>query len=155
MRKNFFLVLCGFLVFVADQAVKIFLIRSLRPYQTIPVIKNIFHITLVFNRGCAFGLFRNQPAVIFSMISLAAVIFLLYFLRRLNEGQFFSRLAAVLLISGALSNLADRVRLGVVVDFLDFRIWPVFNLGDSAITIGILILVLNMSLKVKKDKCIR
>ncbi len=144
MRRRLFLILSGIIILIADQAIKIFLASFLKPSETIPVIKNIFHITLVFNTGCAFGLLKNQSVSIFIIISLLAVGFLIYSLKRLKEKGGIFKLAAILIIAGSLSNLIDRVRLGYVIDFLDFRVWPVFNLGDTAITIGVSIFILEL-----------
>ena len=149
MKKDFLPVVAGVFFLVADQITKFFLTHSLNPGDTIPVIKNIFHVTLVLNTGCAFGLFRNQPMPVFLAISLFVIVSLLYFLKRLSakgnvKALVFSRIAAILLISGSLSNLIDRLRFGYVIDFLDFRIWPVFNLGDTAITIGVMIFVITI-----------
>jgi signal peptidase II len=126
-------------VLILDQAAKFFLTHSLTPNETIPVVNNIFHITLVFNTGCAFGLFKNIPNLYFLSVSSAAVILLLCLWVRMRKGDAVLRLSALLIIAGALSNMIDRARFGYVIDFLDFRIWPVFNIGDSAITVGVII----------------
>ena len=134
----------GVFFLVLDQTAKFFVSHSLKLNETIPVIKNIFHITLVFNSGCAFGLFRDQPGSFFYLASAAAIIPLLYFLARHKNENIFHNLAVVLIIFGSISNLADRLRLGYIIDFLDFRVWPVFNFGDTAITIGVLIFLLRL-----------
>jgi len=142
--RNIFLIFAGAFFLIADQTIKFFLLQSLKPNETVPVIKNIFHITLVFNTGCAFGLLKDQPSLFFLMISLSAIILLIFFFSRFKEEDILYKLAAVLLIAGSASNLIDRFRFGYVVDFLDFRIWPVFNLGDTAITIGVGIFILRL-----------
>jgi len=78
------------------------------------------------------------------VISVVAIIFLIYFFKRLKKEDMLYKLAAILLIAGSTSNLIDRLRFGYVIDFLDFRIWPVFNLGDTAITIGVMIFILRL-----------
>ncbi|MCM8782704.1 MAG: signal peptidase II [Candidatus Omnitrophica bacterium] len=149
MRKSIILTSVGILLVVIDQTIKIFLARFLKPAETISIIKNIFHITLVFNTGCAFGLFKRQSSLIFVIISFFAIIFLIYFVKRVHRGDVtLIRLAGILIISGSISNLIDRFRVGYVIDFLDFRIWPVFNLGDTAIAIGVLIFILQSFFKV-------
>lgn len=149
MRKRVLLILTGIIVLIADQAVKFFLVSFLKPSETIPIIKNIFHITLVFNTGCAFGLFRDQSVLFFITAALIAIILLIYFLQSVKTAKIFSELAATLIIAGSLSNLIDRFRCGYVIDFLDFRVWPVFNLGDTAITIGVSIFILQLLIKRK------
>lgn len=149
MLRATFLGLTGISVFLADQLVKVFLVNFLKPSESIPVIKGIFHITLVYNTGCAFGLFRDQPAAVFLLVSSAVAIYLVYILSRLKGRHLLYELAAVLLLAGSISNTLDRLRLGHVVDYLDFRIWPVFNLGDTAITIGVILF--GYSLLMSKD----
>lgn len=144
MFRDIVLVSFAASILAIDQAVKYFLTHSLSPNETVPLIKNIFHITLVLNTGCAFGLFKDQSRLHFLLLSIAAVIFLIYFLTKLKKGDTVSRLAVLLLITGSASNLIDRAKFGYVIDFLDFRVWPVFNLGDSAITIGAALLIFQL-----------
>jgi signal peptidase II len=129
------------LILVLDQLTKLIACRSLYLHQSIPVIKNIFHITLVHNRGAAFGLMRNQvPLLIFTTF---IAIWLIYVnLKNSPGGKKLSlyRISLGLVLAGALGNLIDRVFCGYVIDFLDFRIWPVFNVADSAITVGAILL---------------
>ena len=109
-----------------------------------PVIPKIFHFTLVHNTGIAFGLFKNM-GIVFIIVSVIAILFFSWFLySRRQEKDFstFSILAFSLIIGGAFGNLIDRLQFGFVIDFIDFRIWPVFNIADSAITIGALILII-------------
>ncbi len=101
------------------------------------MISGVFHLTLVYNRGAAFGMLKNQiPLFIF--VSLAAIV--LIFVNLKKDNSFLNRISLSLILAGALGNLVDRIFLGHVVDFLDFRIWPVFNIADSAITIGAILL---------------
>lgn len=103
------------------------------------------HLALVRNTGAAFGLFKNQTHI-FILISAAVIIFIGFYLvkRRKTlppaplENFFLTGLALVL--GGAAGNLIDRLRLGYVVDFIDLRFWPAFNIADSCITIGAVIL---------------
>jgi len=129
------------LILVLDQLTKLIACRSLYLHQSIPVITNIFHITLVHNRGAAFGLMRNQvPLLIFTTF---IAIWLIYVnLKNSPGGKKLSlyRISLGLVLAGALGNLIDRVFCGYVIDFLDFRIWPVFNVADSAITVGAILL---------------
>lgn len=130
---------------IIDQLTKFLILKNLQPGDSFPVIKNVFHISLVCNKGVAFGLFPDQ-AEIFIWISFIAVLIMCYilfykkvFLNRKSTQVFLS-----LVLAGAIGNLIDRMRFGCVVDFLDFRIWPVFNIADSAITVGTILLVLQM-----------
>jgi len=123
----------GLIVF--DQITK-FLIRSLMTKgQSIALIPNILHITYVQNTGSAFGLFQNTVGILiwFSLIVLGL---LFYFYDKMN---FIPR---TLIIAGVIGNLLDRIFLKYVVDFVDFRIWPAFNVADSCLSIGVILLII-------------
>jgi signal peptidase II len=121
-----------------DQSVKYLVNTRLSLGQSIPVAKGIFHITLVHNRGAAFGIL--QGALPFFIFSASLAIYLIYLILKDVRRGMLSTLAMSLVLAGALGNLIDRVFLGYVIDFLDFRIWPVFNIADSSITIGAVLL---------------
>jgi signal peptidase II len=125
-----------------DQLTKSLVTRNLSLSHSLPLIKGVFHLTLVHNRGAAFGILKNQiPLFIFTAI---LAIFLIYSSLKNNRyGKFYS-LSLSLILAGALGNLIDRSCFGYVIDFLDFRIWPVFNIADSAITIGAILLGLSI-----------
>jgi signal peptidase II len=127
-----------FTILSLDQLTKAAAVSNLIPGSSLDVVKGVFALTLIFNRGAAFGLLKDQ-AYIFVFISLAAVLLISRALKDKKTTGLY-RLSLVLILSGALGNLIDRLRLGYVIDFLDFHIWPVFNLADSAITIGALLL---------------
>ena len=129
----------AFLVFAGDFWVKNFL-RLNYAYESIPVVNNIFHITVIFNKGAAFGIFQGKtPFLIFITIFLIALFS--FFILLEKDFRKLTLIAYGLILGGALSNLYDRVVLGYVVDYLDFRVWPVFNLADSCIFIGVAVLL--------------
>jgi signal peptidase II len=143
-NKLKFCAICLGVIVLADQLSKYFILRSLCPFQSLPVFKNIFHITLVLNPGIAFGLFKNQ-VLFYLVLPVAAIIWLSYTLFFSKSREGFNKVyyfALSLILGGAIGNLIDRLRFGYVIDFLDFRIWPVFNFADSAISIGIAIIIL-------------
>jgi len=118
------------------------------------VIKGVLYFTLVHNRGAAFGILKGQ-APLFILTSLFAIALIYTEIRKGESRSFCYRLSMSLILAGALGNLIDRVYLGHVVDFIDFRIWPVFNVADSAITIGAILLgysILNQNPKAKTKK---
>ncbi len=127
-------------ILFTDQLTKLLATQNLLLNQSAPLIKGIFHLTLIHNRGAAFGILKNQTPL-FIFISILAVI-LIYLALRNNKYKKYSfyNISLALILAGALGNLIDRLRLGYVIDFLDFRIWPVFNVADSAITIGAILL---------------
>jgi len=143
---SFFLIF--FSVLVLDQISKFIFKSLLAGVDTIPVVAGFFHLTLVHNTGAAFGLFKGATAffVVVTFACLCVVVLLMTrnaFVKKilpLDENDIWIRLSLALVAAGACGNLLDRLRYSYVVDFLDFRIWPVFNVADSAITIGGIIL---------------
>jgi len=133
-----------FSIVILDRISKIFFSRLLSLGESIPIIRNFFHVTLVHNTGIAFGFFKSY-GLLFVFISLVAIILFSFYLYRHRHHEHL-RLVEVfafsLVISGAIGNLIDRLSFGYVVDFIDFRFWPVFNVADSAITIGTIIILI-------------
>jgi signal peptidase II len=136
----------AFCVYVADRAAKLIMLKVMSVGESIKVIPDIFHITLVFNSGAAFGLLKGRAAF-FVIVSTLVITCIILFAWR-DKGM--SRILAVSLgfiLGGALGNLVDRLTFGYVVDFFDFRVWPVFNIADSAITTGVGLLALSLAMK--------
>ena len=130
------------LTLVADQISKYLVLYNLNPGQSwnpVASLTSWASITHVTNTGAAFGLFPDRGSffVVIAVIVVAAIIF---YYRHLPAGQWWIKVSLGLQLGGALGNLLDRLRLGYVIDFIDFKIWPVFNLADSAIVIGVAIL---------------
>ena len=120
---------------VADQATKGLVARTMSPGQSIPDA-GVLRATYVTNSGSAFGLFPNQTLFLI-LASLVGIGVLLVFYRTHPVASSLLRLSLGLQLGGAVGNLIDRVRLGYVVDFIDVGSWPVFNLADSAIVVGL------------------
>lgn len=133
-----------------DQITKLAVIRAMSVNQSIPVIPNIFHLTYVQNFGAAFGILAHRIGF-FIVVTVAVVLLILIFLRHVPGEHTLLRAALALQLGGALGNLVDRIRLGYVVDFLDFRIWPVFNVADIAIVTGIGLLILDMARSTREE----
>ena len=131
------------LVFAADRLTKYFIIRSLAPGQSVKIFPDIFHVTLVFNNGAAFGVLKNCGlfVTIFSFAAIVSILFIIYRAPRLNWSYAAS---LALILGGAAGNLVDRLKFGYVIDFLDFRIWPVFNIADSCISIGVALIAFSI-----------
>lgn len=134
------------LVFIVDALTKSAALSALAQGKSIKVIPGIFHLTLVLNKGAAFGIFKDKISF-FIMLSIAAVILITFYTIRKKNLDIILSSALGLILAGTAGNLLDRIRLGYVIDFFDFRIWPVFNVADSAITIGVAILMLNILLR--------
>ena len=123
-----------------DQLSKIWAINDLKAIGSIPIIQNMFHLTYVENRGAAFGMLENNQ-IIFIIVALAASIFGLYYLHT-KKINVIGKIGIILIISGAIGNAIDRLRLGFVVDYFDFRIiWEyVFNIADVFVVVGTILL---------------
>lgn len=129
---NYILVI---IVLVLDQLSKTLALKYLAPIGDIPIIQNIFHLTYVENRGAAFGILQNQKLffIIFALLVLGFIWFYAHN-NRLNKTMVYG---LNLVAGGIIGNLIDRIRLGFVVDYLHVINFPVFNIADSAIVIGI------------------
>ncbi len=146
-------ILTTLFVVVLDRITKTFFVNLLSIGESLVVIKKVFHFTLVYNTGIAFGLFKDKGLVfiVIPIIAIILLIFNIYYYRKNDEGLSRGYIFAFsLILAGAIGNLIDRIYFGHVIDFIDFRIWPVFNIADSAITIGAVIIAIkcfNISLK--------
>lgn len=146
-------------VVVLDQLTKEVIVRSLRLGQAIPVIPGFFDIVFVFNPGAAFGFLAGASAALrnpfFILISLAAVVLIFVYRSRYLREKRLASLALALILGGALGNLIDRLRYGMVVDFLDVHYhdlhWPAFNVADSAISVGVGLMLLDMVLEWRRE----
>jgi len=123
----------------ADQLTKYIVTSQLGLDDSIHVFGS-FYIHHVQNSGIAFGLFSQATAVVI-VLTAAALLWMLAFFARSGARHPILPVALGLVIGGSLSNLLDRVRLGYVTDFLDLRWWPAFNLADSFIVVGVLMLL--------------
>ncbi len=120
---------------VLDQVTKIAVRARLEPSETLPVIESVFHLTYVRNTGAAFGLMSGQQSLfVFTTLFILAGIGVFWW--RARPRAFVLAASLGLIVGGALGNFIDRVTLGRVTDFFDFRIWPVFNVADAALVMG-------------------
>lgn len=137
---------------LVDQVSKFYIQATLRLGEVVPVIPSFFNLTYVLNPGAAFGFLSGAPAAIrhplFTAISIFAVLFIVYYRARHRQMRLLPSVALACILGGAVGNLIDRLRVGMVVDFLDFHYggnhWPAFNVADSAITIGVALMILEI-----------
>ena len=130
------------LTLVADQISKHLVLSNLNPGQSWNPVTSLtpwVSITHVTNTGAAFGLFPDRGSL-FVVIAVTVVVAIIFYYRHLPTGQWWIKVSLGLQLGGALGNLLDRLRMGYVIDFIDFKIWPVFNLADSSIVVGVAIL---------------
>ena len=130
----------GVALAIADQLLKKLFSGTMQLGESIPVLPGIFHLTYIQNPGAAFGLFENQT-LFFIAIASFLLAFLAFAYKELAAQGIWVRYGMSLLAGGAVGNLLDRVRLGAVIDYLDFRIWPIFNLADIGICLGATLIV--------------
>ena len=133
----------GFLAIILDQLVKIYVVSNMKLGESIPVVQDIFHLTYVLNPGAAFGILENHRWF-FIAICVAILLGVAIFYKSIRRECAMFRYGLGLLLGSAVGNLIDRIQNGLVVDFLDFRIWPVFNIADIAICVGAVMLVVSL-----------
>lgn len=136
----FFYGLVGAVVFF-DQATKFFALRWLSSEVSVPMVPRVLNFTLVKNPGVAFGLFSDFAPLLFTVITCSLFLLFIIANRSHHEASLGNRWALSLILGGAVGNWIDRLRFAAVIDFIDFHVWPVFNIADSAITIGVCIFV--------------
>ena len=148
-------------VVALDQAAKLAVVETMRLGQTIPLVPGFFDIAYVLNPGAAFGIlasrssaFRSPFFVGVSILAIALIVY--YYHRYLHEPARLPAPALGLILGGAVGNLIDRLRVGMVIDFLDFHLsgyhWPAFNVADAAISIGVGLMLLRMLREWRHDK---
>jgi len=123
-----------------DRMTKFMVVSWMGEGDSIAVLPRIFNITLVFNKGAAFGLFKSAN-ILFICLSSFVTVFILLAIWKKNISGSLLPFSLGLILGGAVGNLIDRVIAGHVVDFLDFHIWPVFNIADTVISVGTALLV--------------
>ncbi len=130
------------IVVVLDQLTKWYIRANFRVGETLPLIPDILHLTYVRNQGAAFSMFRNMPfvTILIPIVMVIACLMLTLYFRHSS-----SRTPAVLtamIAAGGIGNLMDRVILGYVTDMIDFRVFPVFNIADIAVTVSCVLLII-------------
>jgi signal peptidase II len=141
------------LILILDQITKFYVDASMRLHESIPVIQGLFSITYVRNPGAAFGFLADASplfrSIFFVAVTVLAIILVVHYIWKSRAEEPLLTFALSLILSGAVGNLIDRVRLGEVIDFLDVYIgsthWPAFNVADSAISVGAVILCIELT----------
>ena len=145
-KRELILVAIALLVLVVDQLSKQCVVLRLRlgvPWNPIEWLGSYVSLTYITNTGAAFGMF---PAfgTFFAVIAIVVVVVILLYYRQLSSGSWTMHIGLGLQLGGALGNLLDRIRWGHVVDFIDFKVWPVFNVADASIVVGVALLALGI-----------
>lgn len=146
-------------IIVIDQVTKVYIMQTMRLHESVVIIPNLFSITYIRNPGAAFGILSTSSGsfrfIFFGLTSLFALGLLGTILVRMPKDDWMGQISVVAILGGAIGNLLDRLRYGEVIDFLDFYIntyhWPAFNVADSAITVGVIFLVLHFTFEKQKE----
>jgi signal peptidase II len=159
MKTKLVYLLCAAIVLIADQLTKLWATASLKPIGYKDVIEGFFRLNYATNRGVAFSLCADCPSGsrwVLSAVSLVAALFVISYFRRAPADKPWLNVSLSLLLAGIVGNMLDRIRLGEVVDFIEFhwsglrlpgdwwQSWPIFNVADSAICVGAVLLALEM-----------
>ena len=135
-RKYLTIFSTALIIIIIDQVAKFLIKTNFQLNQTLPIISNIFHLTYIHNFGAGFGILQHQKYFLI-FISIIVIGFIFYYLDRIRNNERLLQMLVGFVLGGTIGNLTDRIINGYVIDFLDFRIWPIFNFADSFVTIGV------------------
>ncbi len=149
MKKRVFYFVLIAVLLISDQVTKALIARNIAINSSIEILPNFLHLVHIRNRGAIFGFFSQSGNIwvfiLLTLASLTALALVIYYFFKTSPSEKFLKISLSLILAGALGNLIDRVFRGSVIDFLDFSVegwhWPSFNVADSCITIGALLLV--------------
>lgn len=139
-RKYLTIFSTALIIIIIDQVAKFLIKTNFQLNQTLPIISNIFHLTYIHNFGAGFGILQHQKYFLI-FISIIVIGFIFYYLDRIRNNERLLQMLVGFVLGGTIGNLTDRIINGYVIDFLDFRIWPIFNFADSFVTIGVIGLI--------------
>ncbi len=149
-KSILFYTLTVILVIIGDQWTKVVVDQTLRLGESHAIVDGLFYFTYIHNKGAAWGMFQGYLNFFF-IVSLIAAVGIIYFFYKTEAYQKFYRFGLVLVLSGLVGNLIDRVVFGYVRDFIDFIIvgydFPIFNIADMAIVIGVGLIILEVGIE--------
>ncbi|WP_456271606.1 signal peptidase II [Bacillus sp. AK031] len=150
-----FYYLIALVIVALDQLTKWLIVRNMTEGQSITIIENLFYITSHRNQGAAWGILQGQMWF-FYIITVGVVIGLIYYLEKHAKGNKLFSMSLALMLGGAIGNFIDRLFRKEVVDFLNTYIFqydfPIFNIADAALTLGVSMLIINMLLEERREK---
>ena len=160
MKKNIIIFILGaIIVIVLDQITKAAIVGKFFLHESRTVIDGLFNIVYVMNPGAAFGFLANMSGTFrscfFTGITAVVILLIIYYIIKSKPQNMLMVVSLTLILGGAVGNLIDRLRFGAVVDFLDVYIgtahWPAFNVADSAISLGAMLMIWGMITQRKKE----
>ena len=153
-KKAFIGILCSVILIFLDQFTKYLVVGHLKDRPAYVLIRNIFQLEYLENRGAAFGILQNQRVFFYiSVLLITAAVIWFYSKVPMEKKYLPLRICAVLILSGAFGNCIDRIRLNYVVDFLYFKLinFPIFNVADIYVTVAAFLLVILILIYYKED----
>jgi signal peptidase II len=152
-KSNFKLLSWSIIIVLLDQITKKLISSSILYGDSISIIGDLLRFTYIKNPGMAFGI-QVGNRIIFTVFALIACIVILIYLFRLKPENFWARFALASILGGAIGNLFDRIIYKEVIDFIDIRIirWPVFNVADIAVTLGMILLIVHVIFDTKESE---
>jgi signal peptidase II len=160
LKKNIIIFILGATaIIILDQITKAAIVAKFIKHESYAVIDGFFNLVYVMNPGAAFGFLANMSEtfryIFFIGITLVVILCIIYYIVKSKQQNRLMVISLALIFAGAVGNLIDRVRFGAVVDFLDVYIgtahWPAFNVADSAISIGAMLMIWEMIMKREKE----
>jgi signal peptidase II len=155
-RSTWVLLAIAAVTLIADQATKFLVVTYLAPHGAwapIPALSNFFTIEYTTNTGAAFGLFKDWGPI-FIGVAVVVIAAIIIYQGQVPQEAWLVRLALGLQLGGAMGNLTDRLRVGHVTDFIYFHFWPLFNVADSCIVVGVILLALTMLREERKPSAL-
>ena len=146
MKHRFYFWFIALAILFLDQAVKYLVQSILFPLKSVTIIKGFLSISYVRNFGAAFGMFPGQRIMLL-IVSIVVCAVVLYFHSKMRHDDGLLHSSMALIFGGSMGNLIDRIFRPYVIDYIDFRFWPAFNIADMAVNIGIFIIICEMIIR--------
>lgn len=147
------IIILSTILVIIDQVSKIIVTNNLTNNKSVEVIKSFFYLTYTNNTGAAFSILTGKR-ILLILVSLIVIGILIYYIKKTKIEKKINKIALSLVIGGSIGNLIDRIIKGAVIDFLDFKIfgynYPIFNLADTFIVLGVFLLLIGMFRKEEK-----
>lgn len=134
-------------IFILDQMIKVIVKNSMCVNQSIPLVDNILHLTFVQNKGAAFGILSNMGWFLI-IVGVLVICGIIYFHEKIKYNDSF-QIPLAFLLGGSLGNMYDRISRSYIIDYIDFRVWPVFNLADIMINVGVFLIIVRLFMEKK------
>lgn len=143
-------IVLGLILILIDQFSKYYISNHYVLYQSYDLIDKVLYLTYIKNKGAAFGILQNYQ-ILFIITTIVILTFITYYYLITANNKIMLKIALILIIAGGVGNLIDRIRLNYVIDFIDVKIWPIFNFADSYVVIGCILLII-FEIFINKDK---